>query len=201
MLWGSWLSPVFGKVRLPHLFGDHMVLQRDQNLHFWGWADPGEEVSIAFAGQAETVFADSHGQWSLQLDPVSAGGPPTLTVTGMNKIEEPSNYVIAQNVSDQFSVIKENDVYYLITHEPYFGRRIWIMQSDSPTGPWINKRTIYCTPENTDNIFTYNSFVHPELSVDGELRISYNINSFNFNDLFMNADLYRPKFIRIDNWN
>ncbi len=87
MLWGSWLSAVYGNVRLPHLFGDHMVLQRDQNLHFWGWADPGEEVTIFFAGQAESVFADSHGQWSLQLDPVSAGGPHTLTVTGKNKIE------------------------------------------------------------------------------------------------------------------
>ena len=125
---------------------------------------------------------------------------PWSFFNGNTWIDQPSNHVIAQNISDQFSVIKENDVYYLITHEPYFGRRIWIMQSDSPTGPWINKRTIYCTPENTANIFTYNSFVHPELSVEGELRISYNINSFNFNDLFMNADLYRPKFIRIDNW-
>ncbi|MBK8501382.1 MAG: DUF5005 domain-containing protein [Saprospiraceae bacterium] len=114
--------------------------------------------------------------------------------------DKPSDFVIAKNISDQFSVIKENGIYYLITHEPYFSRRIQIMQSDNPIGPWSNRRTIYCTPENTENIFTYNSFVHPELSAAGELRISYNINSFNFNDLFANVDLYRPKFIRVDNW-
>ena len=117
---------------------------------------------------------------------------------GISWSEKPSDFVIAKNVSDQFSVIKEGGIYYLITHEPYFSRRIQIMQSDNPAGPWSNRRTLFCTPENTDNIFTYNSFVHPELSEAGELRISYNINSFNFNDLFMNADLYRPKFIRID---
>ena len=119
---------------------------------------------------------------------------------GQNWVDKPSNFVIAKNISDQFSVIKEAGTFYLITHEPYFSRKIQIMQSDSPVGPWTNRRTIYCTPENTDQIFTYNSFVHPELSENGELRVSYNINSFNFNDLFKNADLYRPKFVRIDNW-
>jgi hypothetical protein len=74
------------------------------------------------------------------------------------------------------------------------------MEASSPTGPFENKRVLYCTPESSDVIFTYNSFVHPELSDEGELRISYNINSFDFSLLFKNADYYRPKFIRIDHW-
>jgi hypothetical protein len=113
---------------------------------------------------------------------------------------EPSDFIVARNVSDQFSVIKEGDVYYLITHETIFGKRIFIAQSSKPEGPFTDGRVLYCTPESGGDIFTYNSFVHPELSQEGELRISYNINSFNFADLFTNADLYRPKFIRIDNW-
>lgn len=113
---------------------------------------------------------------------------------------EPSDYIIAKNVSDQFSVIKDDNVYYLITHETIFGRRIFIAQSNRPEGPFTNGRVLYCTPESGGDIFTYNSFVHPELSQEGELRISYNINSFDFSDLFSNVDLYRPKFIRIDNW-
>lgn len=111
-----------------------------------------------------------------------------------------SNYAIAEGVSDQFSMLKAENTYYLVTHEIVFGEEIFIMESSSPVGPWTNKRTLYCTPEAGGDIFTYNSFVHPELAENGELRISYNINSFDFSDLFDNADLYRPKFIRVDNW-
>jgi hypothetical protein len=119
---------------------------------------------------------------------------------GQNWISEPSSYPIHSGVSDQFSVIRDNGKYYLITHKIIFGGEILIFESDAPEGPWSNERTLYCTPESGGNIFTYNSFVHPELSETGELRISYNINSFEFSDLFENADNYRPKFVHIENW-
>lgn len=32
---------------------------------------------------------------------------------------------------------------------------------------------------------------------DGELLISYNVNSFEFQDLFDNADIYKPRFVRV----
>ncbi len=34
------------QVRLPQLIGDGMVLQRDAKINIWGWASPGEKVSI-----------------------------------------------------------------------------------------------------------------------------------------------------------
>ncbi|MFA6109030.1 MAG: 9-O-acetylesterase, partial [Candidatus Latescibacterota bacterium] len=34
------------EVRLPALFGDHMVLQREQPIRVWGWAAPGEPITI-----------------------------------------------------------------------------------------------------------------------------------------------------------
>ena len=37
-------------LQLPKLFGDHMVLQRDKPIKVWGWANPGETVSVEFAG-------------------------------------------------------------------------------------------------------------------------------------------------------
>ena len=39
-------------VRLHRVFSDHMVLQRDMNVNVWGWATPGENVSVQFGGQA-----------------------------------------------------------------------------------------------------------------------------------------------------
>lgn len=119
---------------------------------------------------------------------------------GTSWVVEPSDFVIQQGVSDQFSVLKDGNKYYLVTHEIIFGKRIFIAESDAPEGPFVNIRVLYCTPESGGNIFTYNSFVHPELSEEGELRISYNINSFDFYDILENVDLYRPKFISIKNW-
>jgi sialate O-acetylesterase len=40
---------IFADVSLPHIFSDGMTLQRDQSVPIWGWADPGEDVSIEFA--------------------------------------------------------------------------------------------------------------------------------------------------------
>ena len=38
-------------VTLPAIFSDHMVLQRDQKVPVWGFADDGEKVTVSFAGQ------------------------------------------------------------------------------------------------------------------------------------------------------
>src|SRR5271165_5150775 len=61
-------SPASANVTLPHVFGDHMVLQRDQALPVWGWADPGEKVSVQIGDQpAVTTTASKAGQWRLTL--------------------------------------------------------------------------------------------------------------------------------------
>ena len=44
----------------------------------------------------------------------------------------------------------------------------------------------------------YNAKAHPHLSRPGELLISYNVNTFDFwGDFFRDADIYRPRFIRL----
>ncbi|GAB3313286.1 sialate O-acetylesterase [Larkinella ripae] len=69
-------------VRLPKVFGSHMVLQRQKPIPVWGWADPGEKVSVQFNNQTKTAKADKTGKWLLRLDPAEAGGPFSLTVRG-----------------------------------------------------------------------------------------------------------------------
>ena len=39
-------------VKLPAVFGDHMVLQRDAKVPVWGWAEPNEQVTVT-AGEAK----------------------------------------------------------------------------------------------------------------------------------------------------
>ncbi|MEA3211937.1 MAG: sialate O-acetylesterase [Chthoniobacter sp.] len=73
-------------VSLPALFSEHMVLQRDQPVPVWGWAEAGEAVSVSIGRQAKNTKADANGKWSVKLDKLSAGEPTTLTVKGKNTI-------------------------------------------------------------------------------------------------------------------
>ncbi len=103
------------------------------------------------------------------------------------------------NVSEQFSVFKDNGTYYLLTQHHIFGSEIKIYNSNSAAGPWNSGKVIYCTPETGGDIFTYNAFAHPEIKQDS-LIISYNVNSFDFNDLLEDVNNYRPYFVRVGNW-
>jgi len=57
-------------VRLPNVFGDHMVLQRDKPVTVWGWANPGEQITVGFANQEVATTAADSGEWSVQLKPL-----------------------------------------------------------------------------------------------------------------------------------
>lgn len=79
---------VFAEIRLPAVFADHMVLQRDTDAPFWGWGSPGEAVSISGSwGTEATATADAAGKWQTKLKTPPAGGPFTVTVKGTNTIE------------------------------------------------------------------------------------------------------------------
>ncbi|MCS7237613.1 MAG: sialate O-acetylesterase [Thermoguttaceae bacterium] len=82
-----YVAPAWADVRLPKIFGSHMVIQQQRPVKVWGWADPGEKVEVSFAGQSRSVVADSEGRWLVVLDPVSAGGPQSLVVAGKNRIQ------------------------------------------------------------------------------------------------------------------
>lgn len=73
-------------VRLPAIFSDHLVLQRDASVAVWGWADPGEEVSVSVGGQTQTAKAGKDGKWMVRLAKLKAGGPHTMTVKGRNTL-------------------------------------------------------------------------------------------------------------------
>ncbi len=74
------ISNVNGQLRLPALFSDHMVLQRDQSNHVWGWSAPDTEVQVEFMGKTYSVYANARGQWSVYLEPVKGGVSGNLVV-------------------------------------------------------------------------------------------------------------------------
>jgi sialate O-acetylesterase len=70
------------EVRLPNALSDHAVLQRDRPVHIWGWATPGSRLIVHFLSQNVPTTADKLGHFSAYLQPISAGGPYILTVSG-----------------------------------------------------------------------------------------------------------------------
>jgi len=83
-------SAATADVKLPAVFGDQMVLQRETNAPVWGWADPGEQVGVtgSWAQNAAAVAtADADGRWRLALKTPAAGGPYVVTVKGKNTVQ------------------------------------------------------------------------------------------------------------------
>lgn len=86
ILLSLFILPAAANITLPQLVRDSMVLQRDQPLNIWGWADAGEKVTIRFNGQKLTTRTAADGNWMVTLKPVKAGGPYTMQIDGNNHI-------------------------------------------------------------------------------------------------------------------
>ncbi len=69
-------------MRLPNVLSDGMVLQQGMSVPVWGWAPPGQEVVVRFAGQTQRTTAGPDGRWMLRLTPLTPGGPYEMVVTG-----------------------------------------------------------------------------------------------------------------------
>lgn len=144
---------------------------------------------------------DLRGDWEYN----TTGGWVTTPPTDHNE------YVsILDAVATQPNVFKDGDKYYFVSQATCFGLDINIYESDSPTGPFTNQRTLYKIPDkytqdspDDPKYITYNAVVHHALSKEGELVISYNINPVGFENNFNtpgSADNYRPYFVRVYNW-
>lgn len=66
-------------LRLARLFSDHVVLQRDQPVRVWGWAESGADVVVRIGDHMVHTTTGTDGRWELLLPPFEAGGPWTLT--------------------------------------------------------------------------------------------------------------------------
>ncbi len=73
-------------VRMPLIFSDGMVLQRNKQIPIWGFADANESVEIHFNKQIKKTTADKTGKWTVNLAAEKAGGPFELIIIGKNKI-------------------------------------------------------------------------------------------------------------------
>jgi sialate O-acetylesterase len=74
---------VQAQLRLPAVFGDHMVFQQKAEAPVWGWSHPGAGVTIKASWNDEEVKtrAANTGSWMAVLRTPEAGGPYSVTIT------------------------------------------------------------------------------------------------------------------------
>ncbi|MCE1154892.1 MAG: hypothetical protein LWW91_02010, partial [Bacteroidales bacterium] len=80
------LTSARADVRLPRLINDGMILQRNEKIKIWGWANPDEQVVVSLAGSTLSTRADSRGDWFVIMPAHEAGGPYQLLVQGENTL-------------------------------------------------------------------------------------------------------------------
>jgi sialate O-acetylesterase len=97
-------------------FQSHMVLQRDKPLAIWGWAKPGEKVTVSFSGKSATATAGADRLWKVALDALPANAKPEImTVSSGGQSLKLENilvgdvWVLGGQSNMEFEIAKVND--------------------------------------------------------------------------------------------
>ncbi|MEP6950612.1 MAG: sialate O-acetylesterase, partial [Ginsengibacter sp.] len=63
-----------------------MVLQRNAKVNIWGWASPGEKISLLFRDKNYYTIAGADGKWKVVLFSMKEGGPYSMKIDGNNHL-------------------------------------------------------------------------------------------------------------------
>jgi len=77
----------FADIKLPKLITDGMILQRDQPIKIWGWANVNEQVKVSFNQKKYTTQTKENGKWEIILNAQKPGGPFQIILDGENHLE------------------------------------------------------------------------------------------------------------------
>ncbi|MEA2068083.1 MAG: hypothetical protein U9P12_02670, partial [Verrucomicrobiota bacterium] len=97
-------------VKLNPIFTDHMVLQRNHATPVYGTADPGEKVTVEFAGQVKTAITDSSKHWKVVLDPMPASSEPRKLVVRSSIGPKRSADNFPKGNSDEGAVHQQSEI-------------------------------------------------------------------------------------------
>lgn len=202
--WGfKWVSANVATFTLPEIkleSIDHFDYPNEAEIH-WGHAICDEDADYTYIYGASNK--DKHVYVARAPRNNILAPWEFFTGTGWDKDSHKAQPSLKIQGSEQFSVFKYNGKYILFVQEGGFMTgEICTYISDLPYTGWKNRKVICHTmlPKevaSTKNLFAYNSVAHPQFIENGELLISTCINSFEVEDVFMDASKYRPVMQRV----
>lgn len=77
------------QLRLPGILSSNMVLQQNDSVQLWGWANPLEQVVVktGWDNRTDTLITPPDAKWSLKVKTPAAGGPFTISFKASNALE------------------------------------------------------------------------------------------------------------------
>ena len=205
-------APCHAELKMSSVFGDHMVLQQKQPIHIWGWTAPDQKVSVAFASQTGVTTADKDGRFQLNMKPVAAGGPYTLTVRAdetktFQDVLVGEVWLCSGQSNMQFAVSSSNDPDLEVLTANYPNIRLISVPQVGTQEPQndFNGEWTACTPETVGSFSAAGYFFGRQLHQTLDVPIGLIDNSWGGSaceawirrDLFTDKDLYGPL---MDRW-
>ncbi|MCC5021593.1 MAG: hypothetical protein J6386_01710 [Candidatus Synoicihabitans palmerolidicus] len=155
-------SSLSGKVKLPSIVSDGMVLQRDPEINIWGWADPGEEVTVSFRDQRLQTTTAHDGRWQLKVAPLAVGGPHSMYINGGNHITVRDVFVGdvwvcsgQSNMTHDFARWQERYAAEIAASENPQIRQFYVPGTPVLTGPRDDLPGLSWKPSNPENLLKF----------------------------------------------
>lgn len=110
---------------------------------------------------------------------------------------------VAENLVNELSVeavsTADGTILVMVHSEPVFGDHLQLRTASAPAGPWSEPRNVYRVRDiqRHETYFTYAGKGHAPLSRPGELLVTYVLNSHDFWAMCADAEIYRPRFVRV----
>ena len=83
-------------LKLPAIFGDHMVLQQKLANPIWGWDTPGRQIVVTFAQQSHSTNVGSDGKWTVRLNPEPASTQPRILMIEGSSMREIKDVLVGE---------------------------------------------------------------------------------------------------------
>ena len=171
------VANVQADVRLPAVISNNMVLQKDIPLPIWGWADPGERITVTIGKSVLTKTADRAGNWRVTLPPIkTAGGPHEMIVKGKNEIKV-SNILIGEvwvgsgQSNMQFSLTQSINGQQEIENAKFPKMRLFTIPLVSAGTPLkdVDAQWVECSPDTVAGasalLFYFGHEIHKQMDV------------------------------------
>ena len=132
-------------VKLPAIFSDHMVVRAAASVAVWGFAEPGEDVNVALAGESAAVGAGTDGDGMVLTFDHSIGlkaSPGELQ--GFAIAGSDQKFVWAKATVDGGKITVSSDS----VHEPAAVRYAW---AGNPKCNLVNAAGLPASPFRTDD--------------------------------------------------
>jgi sialate O-acetylesterase len=159
-----------GEVRVPSIIGDNMIVQQGLKARVWGTAQPGERVTVTFAGRTERAITDAQSHWQIFVGPLKAGGPFVLTIAGSNTLTFKNVLVgdvwICSGQSNmEWPLVNATGGAEAIAHANYPEIHLFTVQKGTAASPLddVNGHWVLATPEEVGQFSAVGYFFGREL--------------------------------------